>query len=184
MILPIYLYGHPVLKRKCEEIPDDFQGMEELVDNMFLTMYNAKGVGLAAPQIGKPIRLFIVDTMQLKLEEGEVGIKKAFVNARKIEEPGEWYDYEEGCLSIPNVHGDVSRPEKIVLEYQDLEGTNLVETFTGMTARVIQHEYDHIEGELFVEKLKPLKRRRLKKKLENIKKGIVDCHYKVKEHKK
>jgi len=145
-------------------------------------MYQAHGVGLAAPQIGLDIRVFIVDTVQTAKEdqEKEERIKKVFLNAVLLSHGEEEVDYEEGCLSIPNIHGDVTRPDEITIQYQDESFNTFTETFSGTNARVIQHEYDHIEGILFTEKLKPLKRVRLAKKLDKIKKGIVDCDYKVK----
>lgn len=180
MILPVYAYGHPVLKKIGKEIDDGYPDLDKLFDNMWETMYNASGVGLAAPQIGKSIRLFLVDTVQIQ-EEGEEskGIKKAFINAQKIEEGGEEWSYEEGCLSIPNVRGDVERPAQIKLRWQDENFQEHEAVFTGMNARVIQHEYDHIEGKLFIEMLKPIKRKLIKRKLDNIKKGKVSVDYKM-----
>ena len=179
MILPIIAYGHPVLKKVCEDITSDYNDLKTLLDNMWETMYNAKGVGLAAPQIGKPIRIFLVDTVQLEKDD-DPGIKKAFINAEIIEEAGELWAYEEGCLSIPKLVGDVERQEKVTLRYMDENFKEHEETFEGMDARVIQHEYDHIEGVLFTQKLKPLKRRLISRKLENIKKGKIDTDYKMK----
>ncbi len=179
MILPIIAYGHPVLKKVCEDITSDYNDLKTLLDNMWETMYNAKGVGLAAPQIGKPIRIFLVDTVQLEKDD-DPGIKKTFINAEIIEEAGELWAYEEGCLSIPKLVGDVERQEKVTLRYMDENFKEHEETFEGMDARVIQHEYDHIEGVLFTQKLKPLKRRLISRKLENIKKGKIDTDYKMK----
>lgn len=179
MILPIIAYGHPVLKKVCQDITADYEGLSVLLDNMWETMYNAKGVGLAAPQIGKPIRVFLVDTIQLEKDDAP-GFKKAFINAEIIEEEGEFWAYEEGCLSIPKLVGDVERQEKVTIRYLDEDFKEHEETFEGMDARVIQHEYDHIEGILFTQKLKPLKRRLISRKLENIKKGKIDTDYKMK----
>lgn len=179
MILPIVAYGHPVLKKVCEDITAEYEDLNGLLDNMWETMYNAKGVGLAAPQIGKPIRIFLVDTIQLEKDDAP-GIKKAFINAEIIEEEGEFWAYEEGCLSIPKLVGDVERQEKVTIRYMDQNFNEYEETFEGMDARVIQHEYDHIEGVLFTQKLKPLKRRLISRKLENIKKGKIDTDYKMK----
>ncbi len=179
MILPIVAYGHPVLKKVCKDITADYEGLSVLLDNMWDTMYNAKGVGLAAPQIGKPIRVFLVDTIQLEKDDAP-GIKKAFINADIIEEEGAFWAYEEGCLSIPKLVGDVERQEKVTIRYMDEDFKVHEETFEGMDARVIQHEYDHIEGVLFTQKLKPLKRRLISRKLENIKKGKIDTDYKMK----
>lgn len=181
MILPVYAYGQPVLKEVGKEIDKDYPDLGKLLDNMWETMYHASGVGIAAPQIGRSIRLFLVDTVQM-MEEGEEdkGIKRAFLNAKKIEEGGENWAYEEGCLSIPNVKGDVVRPAQIKLSWQDENFETHEEVFTGLNARVIQHEYDHIDGLLFTEKLKPVKRRMVRRKLENIKKGKVSADYKLK----
>lgn len=149
--------------------------------DMWDTMYNAHGVGLAAPQIGWDIRIFIVDTIQLDEDEKEVdGIKKVFINAQMIEETGDAWKYEEGCLSIPDVRGDVSRQPEILIEYQDENFITHKERFDGMNARVIQHEYDHIEGLLFTEKLLPLRKRRIKRNLEKIKNGEVEASYRMK----
>jgi len=180
MILPIYAFGQPVLKKVAEPITADYPDLKELLENMWETMYNAQGVGLAAPQIGKSIRLFLVDTDQLEKEDmKEEGIKQVFINAQKIEEAGKPWDYEEGCLSIPNIRGDVKRPAQLKIRYMDENFEEYEKVFTGINARVIQHEYDHIDGILFTELLKPLKRRRVKRKLENIKKGLIDADYRM-----
>ena len=181
MILPIYALGQPVLKKVAEPITADYPDLKELLENMWETMYNAQGVGLAAPQIGKSIRLFLVDTEQLEDEDfKEVGLKQVFINAQKIEEAGEPWDYEEGCLSIPNIRGDVQRPAQLKIRYMDENFVEHEKVFSGMTARVIQHEYDHIDGILFTELLKPIKRRLMKRKLEKIKKGRIDSDYRMK----
>jgi len=181
MILPIYAYGQSVLKKVASPITPEYEGLTELLENMWETMYNANGVGLAAPQIGRSVRIFMVDTAQLeKKESEEEGIKQVFINAEKIEEGGEAWDYEEGCLSIPDIRGDVSRQAQIKIRYQDEYFNTHEKIFTGMNARVIQHEYDHIEGVLFTELLKPIRKRRIKRKLENIKKGNIDPEYKMK----
>ncbi|MFT5166476.1 MAG: peptide deformylase [Saprospiraceae bacterium] len=181
MILPIYALGQPVLKKVGKPVSKDYEGLEVLIENMWETMYAAHGVGLAAPQIGKAIRLFMVDTIQVMDEGKEAdGLKKVFINAQKIEEGGDPWDYEEGCLSIPDARGDVSRPPQVRLKYFDENFEEKTEVFTGLNARVIQHEYDHIDGILFTEHLKPLKRRLLKRRLENIKKGNVDVDYRMK----
>ena len=181
MLLPIYSYGQPVLKKMAEDITSDYPGIQELIENMWETMYHADGVGLAAPQVGKPIRLFVVDTIQI-MEEGKEteGLKRVFINAHKVEEAGEPWTYEEGCLSIPDVRGDVDRPPQLRLRYLDEHFEEHEEVFTGINARVIQHEYDHIDGILFTEHLKPLKRRLVQRKLEDIKKGKVKVEYKMK----
>lgn len=180
MILPIYAYGHPVLKRVAEPITEDYEDLEELIENMWDTMYHASGVGLAAPQIGRSIRLFVVDTQQLQ-EEGEEdkGIKRVFINPEKIEESGEEFSYEEGCLSIPDIRADVDRKETLKLTYFNEEFEKVTEEFEGMEARVIQHEYDHLEGILFVEKISPLKRNIIRRKLDKIRKGKVKSDYEM-----
>lgn len=181
MLLPIHGYGLPVLKKMCAEIDKDYPDLEKLISDMWDTMYYAEGVGLAAPQIGKAIRIFLVDTVQVKKEakKGE-GIKQVFINAEMVEETGEDWAYEEGCLSIPDVHGDVERKNTIHIRYQDENFETHEKTFSGMDARVIQHEYDHIDGILFTELLKPIRKRLLKKKLENIRKGKITVSYKMK----
>jgi len=181
MILPIYAFGQPVLKKVGKEIDADYPNLKELIENMWETMYNAQGVGLAAPQIGKDIRLFLIDSAQM-MEEGKEseGIKQIFINAQKIEEGGEPWEFEEGCLSIPDLRGDVSRPAQIRLRYMDEKFETHEKVFTGINARVIQHEYDHIEGVLFTELLKPIKRRLVKRRLDKIKNGDVNASYKMK----
>ncbi len=181
MILPIYAYGQPVLKKVAEEIDKDYPFLEELIANMWETMYNAQGVGLAAPQIGRSIRLFVVDSVQMEEEDKAFkGIKKVFINAQKIEETGPINEYEEGCLSIPDIRGDVNRPQRLTIRYFDEHFVEHTETFEDLNARVVQHEYDHIEGILFTEHLKPLKRRLVKRKLDKIKKGKVKQEYRMK----
>ena len=181
MILPIYAFGQSVLKKKAAPIDKDYPDLDILLENMWETLYNAKGVGLAAPQIGMSIRLFLIDTLQLNEEDEKnpTGFKKAFINPQVLDEQGKPWEYEEGCLSIPDVRGDVSRPEQITIQYQDENFKTYTETFNGIDARVIQHEYDHIEGILFTEKLKPIKKRLIKRKLEFIKKGKVGVDYKM-----
>lgn len=178
MVLPIYAYGHPVLKKKAVSIDSEYDKLSKLLDDMWETMYHAKGVGLAAPQIGRSVRIFLVDTVQLQ-KEGEEGkgIKKAFINAQIIDESGDVWSYEEGCLSIPKINGDVERKSTVRIKYMDENFEEFEEVYKGMEARVIQHEYDHIEGILFTEKLNPLKKRLIQRKLENIKKGKVSADY-------
>lgn len=181
MVLPVYAYGQPVLKKKATDIKSDYPNLEGLINNMWETMYHASGVGLAAPQIGLSIRLFLVDTKQIQDEgEEEKGIKKAFINASIIEKSGQPWTYEEGCLSIPKINGDVERDEIVKIKYLDEDFKEHIETYDGMEARVILHEYDHIEGELFVDKLNPLKRRLVQRKLDNIRKGKVKADYALK----
>ena len=179
MILPTYVYGHPVLKKICVPV-EDFDDVAVLIENMWDTMYNASGVGLAAPQVGQPIRLFVVDSGPM-FEEGEEhnGITKVFINAELVEEYGPIEKFEEGCLSIPKLRGTVERPSFIKVKYQDETGKEHIEEYNGINARVIQHEYDHTEGKLFVEKLKPIKRKLLAKKLDAMKKGKVTADYKL-----
>jgi len=182
MILPVYAYGQKVLKQKAKAITKDFEDLNILIDNMFDTMYNAQGVGLAAPQIGNSIRLFIIDTIQLEEEDSKefIGMKQPFINPEILSEEGDFWKYEEGCLSIPKIRGDVERQKKITIKYQDQEFIEHTVSFEGINARVIQHEYDHIEGILFTEKLKPLKRKLIKKKLEKIKSGNIESDYRMK----
>ncbi len=177
MVLPIYAYGTKVLKRKAGKVAKELDSLDSLISDMWDTMYNASGVGLAAPQVGKSLRIFIVDTTQLSDREGEPGIKQVFINPEKIEEDGDLWSYEEGCLSIPDIRGDVDRPEQITLRYQDEQFKEHEEVFTDVEARVIQHEYDHLEGVLFTEKLKPVRKRRVRRRLDHIKKGQVEVSY-------
>lgn len=179
MILPIYVYGHPILKKVCQPI-EDFEGISELIANMQETMKNASGVGLAAPQIGKAIRLFVVDSAPMYEEEEEhLGIQKVFINPEMLEEYGPVEKFEEGCLSIPALRGNVERPSFIKIKYLDENLQEQIEEFDGINARVIQHEYDHIEGTLFTDRLKPLKKRLLTKKLNGMTKGKVEADYKM-----
>lgn len=178
MIYPIVLFGDPVLKKEGEEIPHGTD-VKELVADMFETMYAASGVGLAAPQIGKSVRLFVVDDTPM-MEKEEEGVKKAFINPEIIEEGGDDWAFEEGCLSIPGIRADVDRPEIIKIRYYDEDWNEYEEEFDDIHARVIQHEYDHIEGILFTDHLSAFKKRLLKGKLSNISKGKVDAEYRVK----
>jgi peptide deformylase len=181
MILPIYTYGQSVLKKKAELIDQHYEGLQELISDMWDTMYNAKGVGLAAPQIGRSIRIFLIDTVQvLEEDEKEMGVKEVFINPQKLDEFGNPWSYEEGCLSIPHIRGNVERPEKIRIKYVNSDFEEKEQLFEGINARVIQHEYDHLEGVLFTELLKPVKRRLIKRKLEAIKKGRVEAEYRLK----
>lgn len=177
MIYPTVAYGDPILKKVAKEI-DHGTDIKTLVADMFETMYTAHGIGLAAPQIGKSIRLFIIDSTQS--DEEENGFKRAFINPEIIEEYGEEWGFEEGCLSIPDIHSEVIRPEKVLLRYFDEDWNEQEEEFEGITARVIQHEYDHLEGVLFTDYVMGLKKRLMKKKLTNISKGKIDARYKMK----
>lgn len=188
MILPIVAYGDPVLRKVGKEITKDYPDLEKLIENMKETMKNAQGVGLAAPQIGKDIRLFLIDASpfaesdELEEEEKEFlrNFNRTFINAKIIEEEGDEWGFNEGCLSIPNINEDVYRNETIKIEYQDENFELKKDSLTGLAARIFQHEYDHIEGILFTDKLSTLKKRLLKKKLENISKGKVDVGYRMK----
>lgn len=179
MIYPIVAYGDPVLRKKTKKVTEENTNISKLVNDMFETMYEAGGVGLAAPQIGLNIRMFIVDAEPMD-EENCKGFKKVFINPEKVEETGEEWTMEEGCLSIPGIREEVSRPDTITIKYLDEKLKEHTETFDGMSARVIQHEYDHIEGVLFTDYLTPLKRQLLKRKLMQISKGKVKHDYKMK----
>lgn len=188
MILPIVAYGDPVLKKVAEEIDKDYPDLDVLIKNMFDTMYNAKGVGLAAPQIGKSVRLFIVDAspfaeddeMEEKTREDLKNFKKVFINPEIIEEKGEEWAFNEGCLSIPKIREDIYRKPVIKIKYLDENFKKHEQVIGGMAARVIQHEYDHIEGTLFTDHLSAIRKRLLKSKLMDITKGKVSVDYKMK----
>lgn len=186
MILPITLYGDPILKKRAEEIDAEHPDLQDIIKNMWQTMYAASGIGLAAPQVGMSIRLFVVDTDQLaEKRRSEGGIKKVFVNPTILEQSGEEWKYEEGCLSIPGIREEVLRQPKILINYFDEQFNEFTEAFDEINARVIQHEYDHIEGILFTDKLKPLKRKLLVPKLNKIMRGEgLDIDYRVKPYKR
>lgn len=178
MVYPIVAYGHPVLKKQAQEIEEEEIDVVELAGDMFETMYKAQGIGLAAPQIGKSYRMFIADASPL--EDEEIGDwKQVFVNPEIIEEDGEEWIFEEGCLSIPTIREDVVRPERLKIHFYDENWKEHTAEFDGMKARIIQHEYDHIEGILFTDHLSSFKRRVLKSKLSNISKGIVKVDYRM-----
>lgn len=188
MILPIVAYGHPVLRKECVDITPEYPALAKLIEDMWETMYYTNGVGLAAPQINVPVRIFVVDTVQIvegfdeedkRQYPNEQPVKKIFINAHVEESSGEPWAYNEGCLSIPKVREDIKRPEHVRLRYVDEQFNEHVEDFHGITARVIQHEYDHIDGKLFIDYLPPLKKRLLKKKLEDISKGKVRVDYRM-----
>ncbi len=193
MTLPIVAYGDPVLRKKSKEIEKDHPGLQELIENMFETMYEAPGVGLAAPQVGESIRLFIVDSEQLFKEdeedEGENEIdkknytgeplKQVFINPVILKEYGKKWVFEEGCLSIPGIRENVEREDRVIIRYYDRHFNLHEKEYDGITARIIQHEYDHIEGVLFVDRIKALKRQFLKNRLEAISKGNVEVAYKM-----
>lgn len=185
MIYPIYAFGHPILKKKAEPVALNPEELKPILVNMFETMYYCKGVGLAAPQIGLSSRIFIIDSSKLndddeRKDKSEEGIVEVFINAEMLDEFGETILLEEGCLSIPNIYGQVERPKQIKIRYYNANLEQVEKEFTGFTARVIQHEYDHIEGVLFIEKLKPIKKQMIRRKLEDIKKGQIPLKYKMK----
>jgi peptide deformylase len=187
MILPIVAYGDPVLRKMGVEIDKDYPNLKELIANMKETMYNASGVGLAAPQIGKAIRLFVIDASPFAedddLDDEERATLKEFnrvyINPKILDEEGEEWTFNEGCLSIPDVREDVTRKPKVTLEYQDEDFNTHTEVLNGLAARVFQHEYDHIEGVLFTDKVSSLKKRLIKRKLENISKGKIRADYRM-----
>jgi peptide deformylase len=187
MILPIIAYGDPVLRKVGDNITKDYPQLDVLLENMWETMYNANGVGLAAPQIGLAIRLFVIDTTPFSededLSEAEQkalkGFKKVFINAQIEEETGEEWAFNEGCLSIPDVREDVKRKDTIKIVYLDENFKEQSQTFDGLLARVIQHEYDHIQGVLFTDKLSTLKKQLIKNKLSNISKGKISIDYRM-----
>lgn len=187
MILPIVAYGDPVLRKVCKDLPEDFPKLKELVANMYETMYNANGVGLAAPQVGLPIRVFVIDTTpfadddDLSTEDQKAlnGFTQTFINAHVEEETGVEWAFNEGCLSIPEIREDIKRKDTLTISFVDADFKQHTETYDGLLARVIQHEYDHIEGILFTDKLSPLKKRMLKGKLNSISKGKIEVDYRM-----
>jgi len=188
MILSIVAYGHPVLRKVASDISADYPGLGKLIEDMWETMYASNGVGLAAPQINRDIRLFVVDTAQMfdNMDEdeeaeypGDPGLKAVFINAHIVELSGDKWSYNEGCLSIPKIREDVNREESVTLDYLDEQFQPHQKTFTGLTARVILHEYDHIDGKLFIDHLSPLKRKLMKGKLTDISKGKIRVDYKM-----
>jgi peptide deformylase len=178
MIYPIVMYGDPVLRQKAKDI-EPGTDLKQLIADMVDTMHAASGIGLAAPQIGKAIRLFVVDGSGLEDEPEMENFKKAFINPLILDEAGTPWEFEEGCLSIPNIREKISRKEKLKIRYYDEDWNVHEESYDGMKARIIQHEYDHIEGKLFVDYLTPLKKRLLKGKLADISKGKVDTEYRI-----
>ena len=188
MILPIVAYGSPVLRKVCADITPDYPGLDKFIADMWETMYHSNGVGLAAPQVNKEIRVFVIDSEQIfanqdEDEKGEYpdepGYKGVFINAHIVELNGEQWSYNEGCLSIPRIREDIMRNETVTLQYLDEHFKSNTKTFNGITGRVILHEYDHIEGKLFIDHLKPLKRTLLKRKLDDISKGKVNVDYRM-----
>lgn len=190
MILPIVAYGNPVLRRVAKDIDDQYPDLAKLIEDMWETMYSSNGVGIAAPQVNKDIRLFVIDSAQIftNMDEKEKeestypdapGIKQVFINAHIIEEHGDDWLYNEGCLSIPKIREDIERAEELTIEYQDEHFHKHSKTFNGITGRIILHEYDHIEGKLFIDHISPLKRKLLRRKLDEITKGLVKVDYKM-----
>jgi peptide deformylase len=190
MILPVLSYGHPILRQKCKDADKDYPDLGALIDNMWETLYAAKGVGLAGSQVNHAIKLFIVDSKQVfdnmeednrnEIFEGDEGIVETFINARITEESGEYWTDSEGCLSIPTLNGDVDRAWSITIEYSDRDFNRKTAEFAGETARIIQHEYDHTYGVLYLNHLKPVKRNLIQNKLKKIVNGDVDVKYKMK----
>jgi peptide deformylase len=181
MIYPIVAYGDPVLRKKALPVDHDYPKLTELIDNMFATMYQSLGVGLAAPQIGLSIRLFIVDAKPFKEDDPTAEqFKRVFINAEILEENGVKWKFNEGCLSIPGIREDIERKPTITIRYQDMNFETHTEEYSGIKARIIQHEFDHINGVLFTDKLTPLKKQLIKGRMNNISKGIVDVDYKMK----
>lgn len=183
MILPIYAYGQPVLRKKATDIDAQYPELQNLINNMFETMYDSNGIGLAAPQIGLSIRLFIVDGSEIE-NINPSGFKEVFINPVIEEEFGQEWEFEEGCLSIPDVRAHVKRKGELTIRYFDQNWEEQVKTFNGMAARIIQHEYDHIEGILFTDRIGPLKRNMLKRRMDGISQGRVNVDYKMKFAKK
>ncbi len=180
MIYPIVVYGHPVLKKVAVDIERDWPDLKQFVDDMFNTMYNAEGLGLAAPQVGKSIRLFVIDGEPVAEDEPDLAnFKKVFINARIIERTGELMAMNEGCLSIPGIREEVKREAHIRIQYVDENWNSFDEVYEGYKARIIQHEYDHLDGKLFVEKINPLKKQLIRGKLLDISKGKFDADYKT-----
>jgi peptide deformylase len=188
LVLPILAYGHPILRKVARDISPDYPDLQKLITDMWETMYASSGVGLAAPQVNRDIRLFIVDSQQIfqNMEEEErkdhpdlPGIKKVFLNAHIVETEGKNWSYNEGCLSIPKIREDITRQETVSIRYFDEEFNLHHQTFNGITARIILHEYDHIEGKLFIDYLPPLKKKLMKGKLKDISKGKVNVDYKM-----
>lgn len=185
MILPITVYGNPILRKVASKIDESYEGLNELIANMFETMYKAEGVGLAAPQINKGIRLLVIDATPFEEDEPALkGFKKAFINPEIIEYKGDEELFNEGCLSLPGIREDVSRPTKIKVKYQDENFDTFEEEWDGVKARIFQHEYDHLEGKLFVDKISAIKRRLINSKLNAIQKGKTIPNYRILPNKK
>ena len=182
MIYPVEIYGSPVLRKVSQDIDSDYEGLSELIEGMFETMYKADGVGLAAPQIGKNIRLIVIDATPMKDENPElVGFKKVVINPKVIERSGEPFKFNEGCLSLPDIREDVERPSKLSLTYYDEDINYHEETLDGVKARILMHEIDHLEGVLFVDRVSPIRKKLLRSKLNAIAKGKVVVSYKIRK---
>jgi peptide deformylase len=182
MVLPVYVYGMSVLRKVAPEIPEDFKGLDLLIADMFETMRVSEGIGLAAPQVGKSLRIFVIDTSPIAEDKGEPELKdfkKAFINPVILEEWGDPWSFEEGCLSLPNIREEVIRPSHVRIEYFDENWNLLEEVYTGIRARVIQHEYDHLDGKLFVDKINPIRRKLIVPKLTAISRGKAECDYEM-----
>jgi peptide deformylase len=180
MIYPIVVYGHPVLKKVAADIDRDYPGLDKLIEDLFETMYHAEGLGLAAPQIGKSIRIFVIDGEPVAEDEPLLAdFKRVFINARIVEKDGDQVPMNEGCLSIPNIREEVKRESHIRIQYYDEKWEYHDEVYDGYRARIIQHEYDHLDGKLFVEKINPLRKQLLKGKLADITKGKFEADYKT-----
>lgn len=185
MIRTVVAYGTPSLRRKSERIEKNMEGLNELIDDMYETMYRADGIGLAAPQIGENIRIFVIDASALEEDDSSLAdFKKVFINPEILDESGDEWAFNEGCLSLPTIREDVKRKPNIKLKYCDENFNEFIEEFDGIKARIIQHEYDHLEGILFVDKIVPLRKRLLKSRLSALEKGKVDVSYKIKFFKK
>lgn len=180
MILPIVAYGHPVLRKVAQDITPDYPGLKEFINDMFETMYKSDGVGLAAPQVNRSIRIFVIDASHFAEQQPELeGFKKAFINAHIIEESGEEWIFNEGCLSVPDIREDISRKPRIRIEYDDENFVHHDEVYEGIAARIIQHEYDHLDGILLVDRVSQLRKMLLKRKLNDISTGNIEVSYKM-----
>jgi len=182
MVLPVYVYGMSVLRKKASEIPEDYKGLGQLIEDMFETMHASDGVGLAAPQIGKSLRIFVVDTTPMAdsaEEPGLEGFKRVFINPIIMDEWGDPWSFEEGCLSLPNIREEVVRSDHVRIEYYDENWNLKEETYDGIRARVIQHEYDHLDGRLFVDRINPIRRKLLTPRLNSISQGRAECSYQM-----
>jgi peptide deformylase len=181
MILPVYVYGQPVLRKVAEDITPDYPGLKELIQNMFDTMYQADGIGLAAPQVGLPIRVVVIDLNVYADEKPEFkDFRKAYINPHIMEADGEEISIEEGCLSLPDIHEKVKRKSRIHVKYRDENFVEYDEVVEGFLARVMQHEFDHLEGKMFIDYISPLRKQIIRGKLNAMLKGEARCHYKVK----